>query len=128
VTHYAYRIRTVAQGQTTEATMSYSISSTTLNGKGCWLQEMSMQSKGMTIKYRVWLDKTSLECLKAEMSANNGPWQTLPCYQVPTGTSTTTEGEPQEIQVREVGHETITVPAGTFSCTVYEATTSTGTA
>lgn len=81
-----------------------------------------MEAQGVAVKYRVWLDKDTLVCLKAEMSIGGGPWQSVPCSQAPTGTT----GEGESIEIREVGHETVTVPAGTFSCTVYEAIVSTG--
>jgi len=122
ISHYTYKITTEAQGQTAEMTISYSISSTTLSGKSCWLQEIETKSQGVTMKYRVWLDKATLKCLKAEVSINNGPWQSTSCSQAPSGTA---EGE---VQVREAGHETVTVPAGTFSCTIYEATVAAGSA
>ncbi|RLG43282.1 MAG: hypothetical protein DRO00_05480 [Thermoproteota archaeon] len=107
-----------------EYTVSYSFTSSTYQGKSCWLQEieMRMEAQGVAVKYRVWLDKDTLVCLKAEMSIGGGPWQSVPCSQAPTGTT----GEGESIEIREVGHETVTVPAGTFSCTVYEAIVSTG--
>ncbi|HIE24134.1 MAG TPA: hypothetical protein EYP68_07910 [Candidatus Korarchaeota archaeon] len=123
VSYYKYRVVTVAQGQTMEYIISYSVKSGNLEGRSCWIYEIEITNQ-MTFKYRVWLDKDTFECIKTEMAIGEDIWQTTPCGKVPTGTVEVSEGAKVDIKV--IGHETIAVPAGTFSCTVYEVSTKSG--
>jgi hypothetical protein len=104
--------------------VTYLIKRGTFGGRDCWIYEIEMRTYEMTVKYRVWYDRTTYECLKAEMSIGDKLWQTTSCGQVPAGTIG--DGKETQIEIKIIGQEVITVPAGTFACTVYEASSEFG--
>ena len=114
VKHYKYKMTMTSQGTT------YDISTDTVNGKECWLFTTTVEQQGMSMTYKIWYDKATMQCVKARMEVA-GMMQDVPCAQVQQSTG---GGQPKsDVKLTYVGTETVTVPAGTFQCLVYRVTT-----
>jgi hypothetical protein len=104
---------------TSENTMKYSIDEGTYSGVACWLLkvEMQMNEDSGTIKtvMTYWMNKNTLEGIhvKTQMYTNDEL-----TYEHEEDISPSEAGDmPKPIDISTVtGHETITVPAGTFDC------------
>ncbi len=114
--------KVVSQGN--EFTMKYSVAGEEVyNGKDCYLLESTMISGNMKYVYTIWAAK-----------ADNKPVHAR--YRIYQDNNLVMEQEVDVQQAEEVveqakvsegakflGYETITVPAGTFSCAKYEVET-----
>jgi PBP1b-binding outer membrane lipoprotein LpoB len=115
---HSYTYQTLAAGMTINETTS--ISSDTVNGTAAWLQQTDVTTQGATVTSKMWVDKVTFKCLEVTTVMNYGGQainQTVPC---PTeGPNSDTRTGTNTPQLTYTGTESITVPAGTFSCKKY---------
>jgi hypothetical protein len=110
--------------------MKYSVDEGTYSGTACWLLkvEMEMNEGGDTIKtvMTYWMNKNTLEGIhmKTQMYTNDEL-----TYEHEEDITPGEGGDmPKPIDIStSMGHETITVPAGTFDCTKVTITGTTAT-
>jgi len=120
ISEYEYRITSSAGGQQNVMNVKYKISSDTANGKAAWLQQSDIDVQGSTATAKIWLDKSSLACLKTSTVVNVAGQTIQQEGQCPTegpNSASTTE----DAVVNYVGKESVAVPAGTFSAKKYES-------
>lgn len=115
---FEYKITTVADGQTSTMNLLYHISSDSVNGTAAWLQETTMSTQAGNVVTKMWLDKSSYRCLKITTVMDIAGQHTeqasdCPAEGVNSGAQTT------QPQLTKTGIESVTVPAGTFSCDKY---------
>ncbi len=118
-----YRVR--AGG--TEVIYTYeNLGEEVVNGKACYHQRVTIEGPQKS-EMEVWYDKATGECVKALVSIPGVGKKEIPCStqgssgsesgsSADTGSSVPVKGE----GLKYVGEETITVPAGTFDCMVFE--------
>ncbi len=115
---YEYRITANAGGAKEIMNMKYSITSDTINGKSAWLQTSTASIQGGTVTTKMWLDKSTMKCLKITTESNfmgQKMEQEGSCPEEGLGSESSVQGE----MPRRTGKETVTVPAGTFSTDKY---------
>lgn len=120
INEYEYKITSSSDGQQNVMNIKYKISSDTVNGKAAWLQQSDMDVQGSTAITKIWLDKSSLVCLKTS-TVINVAGQTIQqegqCPEEGPNSASATE----DAVVNYVGRESVTVPAGTFTAKKYES-------
>ncbi len=121
LSYFKYKITTTAAGQSITQYVSYRISSGSWSGQECWIMEVTMESDLGTFQYKVWTSKATGECLHAVMIMN-GQEMEVPCGQATQPGVTPGTGEAPSITYTYKGKETVTVPAGTFTCDKWTAT------
>ena len=117
--YFKYKITTTGAGQSTTQYVTYRITSGSWAGQECWVMEITMESDLGTFQYKVWNSKATGECLHAIMIIN-GKEMEVPCSQA--SQPGVTGGEAPGITYNYEGKETVTVPAGTFTCDKWTAT------
>ncbi|MFH1306657.1 MAG: hypothetical protein ABIH83_03320 [Candidatus Micrarchaeota archaeon] len=89
------------------------------NGNPTWLQESDLSSQGVTTISKLWLDKSTLKCVKSatymEISGTSSE-NDVPCPAEGPHSSTRAD---DAVELENLGGRTITVPAGEFECTKY---------
>jgi len=120
ISEFEYKITSSAAGQENVINMKYKISSDTVDGKAAWLQQSDIDVQGSTATSKIWLDKSSLACLKI-LTVMDVAGQTIQQEgQCPTeGPNSASATE--DAAVNYIGKESVTVPAGTFSAKKYES-------
>ena len=110
--------------------MKYSVDEGTYGGVACWLLEVEMtmneDSDVMRIVMTYWMNKNTLEGIhvKTQMYTND---ELTYEYESDIAPGEDTGDMPEPIDLNTVtGHETITVPAGTFDCDKVTITSATG--
>lgn len=93
------------------------VSEDTVGGTAAWLTSTDMSSEGMSIIAKMWVDKTTQECLKTQTSMDIAGQKMDQEGQCPTQGSGSAPGS--EISLVHVGKESVTVPAGTFDADKY---------
>ncbi len=123
VKSFSYRmVTTTAQGQRTEMTQRYEVSSKLVDGRDCWALTVVTEMYGNRVTLVVYLDKRTLECVKAYIKSGQMEIG-VPCAQY-SSTMVFARGQPEgqpEAELTFIGYETVQVPAGTFTCEVYES-------
>ncbi|HLE75933.1 MAG TPA: hypothetical protein VI864_07840 [Candidatus Bathyarchaeia archaeon] len=115
---------------TSENTMKYSVDEDTYSGVACWLleMEMTMNEDGNTLEtvMTYWMNKNNLEGIhvKTQMYMN-GNLTYEHEEDIDPGEDPGDMPEPIDLST-VTGHETITVPAGTFYCDKVTVTSATG--
>ena len=105
-----YRVRVKG----TEVTYTYeNLGEETVGDKPCYHQRVIVEGPQRS-EMEVWYDKATGECVKVAVSIPGVGRKELPCTS--QGASVPVSGE----GMRYVGDETVTVPAGTFDCMVFE--------
>ncbi len=117
--YFKYKITTTSAGQSTTQYISYRITSGSWSGQECWIMEVTAESDVGTFQYKIWTSKATGRCLHAVMIMN-GQEMEVPCAQA--SQPGITSGEAPGITYAYEGKETITVPAGTFTCDKWTAT------
>lgn len=109
-----YRIR--AGGQTFTYTFE-NLGEEVVNGKPCYHQKITIEAPQKS-EIEIWYDKATLQCVKTAITLPGVGRKEMPCSsaQGQMQAVPVTEGE----RMRYVGEEVITVPAGTFTCSVFE--------
>lgn len=118
VKSYEYRIKSNTGNGIQSMNVKYSISSDAVNGKSAWLQTTETQMEQGKVTTKMWLDKTTLKCLKIVIESEfmgQKMQQDSSCPQEGLGSEKTLIEETP----KKVGSETITVPAGTFKTDKY---------
>lgn len=114
---YEYRIMTGGQS----INLKYDVSSDSVNGASAWLQKSEMTAQGSSAITKMWLEKSTLKCLKITSQVNAGGQnmaeQETPCPT--TGENSATNTKTPEVDY--IGKESVTVPAGTFSADKYSS-------
>ena len=96
------------------------ISSDSANGKAAWLQTTDMSSEGVNVVSKMWIDKTTFECLKIlSVMEYNGQKIEQPS-ECPTSGPNSASGE-KAPAVNYLGKESVTVPAGTYNADKYSS-------
>ncbi|MGB9577123.1 MAG: hypothetical protein ACPL4N_01375 [Candidatus Norongarragalinales archaeon] len=118
---YTYKKTFTAYGQTTTSTMSTAMKGIeNVDGVTAKHEQVSISGEAMggkTLVYHIWREKETNKCLKTEMEFE-GQRMKYDCSQandgagVPEGTTYFTS----------TGAESVTVPAGTFTATIYSNT------
>ncbi len=85
-----------------------------VDGKLCYHQRVTVEGPQRS-EMEIWYDKATGECVKVAVSIPGVGRKEVPCSSQP-GASAPVSGK----GMRYVGEETVTVPAGTFDCTVFE--------
>ncbi len=102
--------RVTVNGQ--EVTYKYTnLGEERVSGKLCYHQKVEIKPQGTEIE--MWIDKQTLKCIKAEITVPGMGKRQVPCGQE-------VEAIPVSGNMRYVGDETVSVPAGTFNCYVFE--------
>ncbi|OGL65542.1 hypothetical protein A3B21_01600 [Candidatus Uhrbacteria bacterium RIFCSPLOWO2_01_FULL_47_24] len=116
---YEYRITSGADSQQGAMNVKYTISSDTVNGKAAWLQQSDMDVQGNKVSAKMWMSKSSMACLKV-LTVMNIAGQTMSqdgqCPEEGPNAATATGEE----ELKYIGKESVTVPAGTFNAKKYE--------
>ncbi len=116
---YEYQITSNADGPQNVINLKYKMSSDMMSGKPAWLQQSDAAVQGNTVTTKMWLDKSSMACLKISMMMNVAG-QTIQqegqCPEEGPNSATATAEE----MLKYVGKESVTVPAGTFMAKKYE--------
>ena len=116
---YEYRIASGADSQQDVMNVKYTISSDMVNGKSAWLQQSDMDVQGNKVSAKMWMSKSSMACLKISTVMNIGG-QTMTqdgqCPEEGPNAATATGEE----ELKYIGRESVTVPAGTFNAKKYE--------
>ncbi len=115
-TLHSFTYELIASGTATN--LSTTISSDTVNGTAAWLQQTDITVQGTVVTSKTWLDKVTYKCLEI-MSVMTYNGQTIeqqtPCPTTGPNSASGTETP----QLTYIGIESVTVPAGTFSCSKY---------
>jgi hypothetical protein len=113
---YTYEIITAG----TTMNLSTTISSDTVNGTAAWLQQYDMTVQGAAVTSKTWVDKVTYKCLKiTSVMTYNGQTIEQPSQCPTTGPNSASRTGTETPQLTYSGTESITVPAGTFSCNKY---------
>jgi hypothetical protein len=124
VKSYTYRLTTGTGGQQTEANMSNSVSSDTVNGVDAWLQETQVTMTGVAVDEKMWVDKATNVCLNVTTTMTyNGQTSEQPSTCPTTGLYSTASEGANSPSLTYVGQESVTVPAGTFTANKYSLNT-----
>ena len=120
VSSYTYNIISNFAGQTNQ-TLSSRMTSDSVNGTAAWLQEIEMPPiMNVTVTINMWIDKLTFKCIKETSGvAYMGQYeeQNVSC---PTeGPYSALRTETTTPQLLYIGEESVTVPAGTYSCKKY---------
>lgn len=118
INEFEYKITSSAGGQQNDMDLKYKISSDTLNGKAAWLQQSDTSVQGNLITSKMWLDKSTLGCLKITTSMSISGQSIQQEGQCPTDGPNSASGDVPVLNY--VGTESVTVPAGTFNAKKYE--------
>ncbi len=121
----SYEYKTTTKLASSDLVGSYKLAITddTVDGKSAWLMTMGIQSEGMTVTSKTWIDKTTEKCLKVSMSGViMGKTQPETPGQCPAGNPSASDVPKSNITYAYVGKESVTVPAGTYNCDKYTST------
>jgi hypothetical protein len=117
-TLHSFTYEIISSGTATN--ISTSISSDTVNGTAAWLQQTDITVQGAVVTSKTWLDKVTYKCLKiTSVMTYNGQTIEQPVQCPTTGPNSASTTGTETPQLTYVGTESVTVPAGTFSCTKY---------
>jgi hypothetical protein len=117
---YEYKITSTAGGQTTTTNFKTAITSDTVNGVAAWLQQTDMTTQGTSITSKTWIDKITYKCLKTMSVMSYGGQTIEQPGQCPTeGPNSASRTEAAPPSMTYIGSESVTVPAGTYTCDKY---------
>jgi PBP1b-binding outer membrane lipoprotein LpoB len=115
---HSYTYQIPAAGTT--ANMTTTISSDTVNGTAAWLQQTEIVAQGVTVTSKTWVDKVTFKCLEITTTMIYGGQTIEQPSQCPTtGPNSASRTGTETPQLTYIGTESVTVPAGTFSCKKY---------
>ncbi|NYZ78880.1 hypothetical protein H0N99_01915 [Candidatus Micrarchaeota archaeon] len=117
---YEYNVTTPSAEQTTSFDFKSTLTSDTVNGTAAWLEQTDITMQGGSVTLKTWIDKVTYNCLKMS-SVINYEGQTIeqPGTCPTTGPNSASRTGTATPTMTFVGTESVTVPAGTFSCNKY---------
>ena len=120
VKSFSYKlIITTAQGERMEITQRYKVESKVVDGRDCWAITIVSEMYGRETTLIMYVSKATLECVKMYVKAGQVEME-MPCYQFSNSTIFAAAEKRPGAELVFIGHETVKVPAGTFTCEVYE--------
>ncbi|MCX6776241.1 MAG: hypothetical protein NT130_05335 [Candidatus Micrarchaeota archaeon] len=121
VNSYTYRITSASGGPAESMDLTTSISADTLNGVAVWLEQTDVSTQGTTMTTKMWIDKTTYECLNITTVITYGEQNIEQAGQCPTsGPNSASTGETAP-PLTYMGKESVSVPAGTYVADKYTA-------